>query len=60
METDEERAIRYRYRADEVQTLAAITGDDQTREALLTVAGHYESMARAIEDLMKIKRFLGH
>ena len=49
MDKDEERAIRYRYRAEEVRALAVLGPDDKIRDALLAIVERYEAMAAALE-----------
>jgi hypothetical protein len=52
MTADEERAARYRARAEEVRTIASGVDNKECREKLLLIATDYEGMAdsvRAIE-----------
>ena len=49
METDEEKAIRYRYRAEEIRALVVLADDEKTRKALMIVATYYENMATVLE-----------
>jgi hypothetical protein len=53
METDEEKAIRYRYRAQEIRALIALAQDAKIRKALIVVATYYENMAMVLEDGVK-------
>jgi hypothetical protein len=46
---DEEKAIRYRYRAEEVLALAALGPDSKIRDAFLAIAERYDEMASALE-----------
>ena len=50
METDEEKAIRFRYRAEEIRALVSLAQDARTRQALIVVATYYENMAMVLED----------
>ena len=49
METDEEKAILYRYRGEEMRTLAMLGPDSKIRDALLVIADHYDAMAADLE-----------
>jgi hypothetical protein len=49
METDEEKAIRYRARADELRALAMLGPDSKVRDALFVIAERYDDVAEALE-----------
>ena len=53
METDEQKAIRYRYRADELRVLALLGPDSKIRDALFVIAEHYDTMAEDLEPKRK-------
>ena len=53
METDEEKAIRFRYRAEEIRAVISLAQDPKIRAALLVVATYYEKMAMVLEDQTK-------
>jgi len=48
-QTDEEKPIRYRYRAGEMRALATLPGAEKIRDALIVIAEHYETTAWALE-----------
>jgi hypothetical protein len=48
-ETDEEKAIRFRYRAEEMRVLAILGPAGKIRDALLAIAERYDDMAEALE-----------
>ena len=50
METNEVKAIRFRYRAEEIRALVPLVEDEKTRQALIVVATYYEKMATVLED----------
>ena len=56
METNEEKATRYRHRAEEALALIAQTNDEKLRESITLVAANYVSMAERLEDLAKNPR----
>ena len=49
VQSDEEKAIRYRYRADELRVLAMLGPPSKIRDALFVIADHYDDMAAALE-----------
>ena len=49
LETSEEKALRFRYRAAEIRALAVLTQDERARRALRIVATYYENMAMVVE-----------
>jgi hypothetical protein len=52
-ETDEERAIRFRYRAEELRALAMIGPHGEIRDALLIIAEYYDTAAQDLESERK-------
>jgi hypothetical protein len=53
METDDENAIRFRYRAEEIRALTSLPQETKIRRALLVVATYYENMAMVLESTVK-------
>jgi hypothetical protein len=49
-QTDEEKAIRYRYRAGEMRALATLPGAEKLRDALIVIAEHYGTTPCAITE----------
>jgi hypothetical protein len=52
-EKDEERAIRFRYRAEELRALAMIGPHGKIRDALFIVADYYDTAAEDLESERK-------
>jgi hypothetical protein len=48
-QSDEEKAIRYRYRAEKVRALTVLSPDPKIQNALLVIAARYDAVAAVLE-----------
>lgn len=56
MDTPEERARKYRLRAEEIRTTAENSRNPETRATFLRIASDYDEMATYVETATKLGR----